>query len=375
MYFTTEKFKRTLKESHTAISRIDAITTGQDVAATLTTMAGTLTQDYDDATRWSLDATLVDPDNRDLGTLQSLLNPLRTVYKAYRGVRYLDGTEESVPCGTYYPTEVKFKEVNGAPTIILKGFDASTRCQDDLATPIYLASGTPVTEAVPAILRAKLPSMQFSIGSMQWTTPTLIMRENIDPWQTSMKLMSSGGNDLHMNRLDVCVSDTRKLTVDPVAVWDFIEGANADFWEPEVSSGNDAYPNVIVVVGDNPAAPNVWGTAWDNDPKSDTYRYGPYGEHVRTIHSEFLTSSEQAYQMAAYWLSKLLGPQNEVTFSAIPNPALDVGDTVTVTRARLGLNMTKMLVSHIELPLDPGGAMTVTCRRSIITDMQGNPVQ
>jgi hypothetical protein len=44
-----------------------------------------------------------------------------------------------------------------------------------------------------------------------------------------------------------------------------------------------------------------------------------------------------------------------------------VGDTVSMTRARLGLFGEKMIVSEIRMPLVADDSMSVTARRSVYT--------
>jgi hypothetical protein len=111
------------------------------------------------------------------------------------------------------------------------------------------------------------------------------------------------------------------------------------------------------------------------DPSSPTYRFSAeYGEHIRTVTSDLVMSNEQATAMARALLSRSLGPQDEVQFTAIPNAALDPGDTVVVTRELLGMNGDRMIVAHFELPLLATEGMPIRCRRSVYTG-EATPVR
>lgn len=372
MYAHTLAFRNTIKQSHVAVTKVYAQQGGQRTVLDVT--AGKIVQSLDDASRWSLDLSIIDTQGRTFDQMRSLLRSRITTYAVSMGVQYSDGTQELLPYGVFYPTAQSFNGRQGSVSVTVKAFDQSSKCQNDLVTPVYITSGQLIVDAVPQILRAKRPKMKFNLPRGSWTTPVLIMQENIDPWQTSLKLMGSTGQDLYLDRLDVCTARARKLQADVVSVWDFTEGVNADFWDPEHNYDDDLVPNVVVVIGDNPAAPGVIGVAFDNDPQSEWYRYGEGGEVVRTFHSEFVLTVPQANQLASYLLSRLLGPQDEVTFTAIRNPALDAGDTVTITCARLGLNNTRMIVSEIEADLVQP-TMNVRCRRSILADSEGNLVR
>jgi hypothetical protein len=252
--------------------------------------------------------------------------------------------------------------------------DSASDCQNALHHPVAIEHNTPINMAIPKLLSPKHPTLQYEFGEVAFSTPALVVPEEGDAWAAAQKLAESAGMKLYINRLDVCTMRPIVTSADRIPSWHFIEGENSDFMQPVRKVQKP--PNVVRVVGTNSSAGSgIFGEAADIDPKSPTYRYGLYGERVRTVKSERVTSSEQATAMAKGVLARMLGSTEEVSISAIPNPALDVGDTVWITRERLGLVEKPMIVVDIRMPLIPGQDMSVTLRRSVLTDEQLGMVQ
>lgn len=376
MQYTSQDFLLALKTSHEVATKVEAIQneTAQQIDFTDASVVYSLT----DSTRSSLDLRIIDYDNRVWAALESLLDPFLTTFRAWRGMKIPStGATERVLLGHYYPNDVNpHSDESGFPVWSLRCFDQADRAQDDLDIPVAIPGGTPVNDAVQTLLATVRPRMQFDLPHSEFTVGPVLFRPRIDPWAEARRLMQSAGADLFMRRDDVCTSATPvQITGPDLAVWHFEEGVNADFWGPERKQSNDgSFPNVVIVQGTNPAVAGITGMAMVDDPQSKLY-VGRF-KRVRTFESEYVTTRAQAGAMARYMLAKLLGPQDDVTLHAIPNPALDVGDVVKCTSTSLGLNATLLVVAHIELPLGADGDMTVTCQRDILSDtIAGSPVR
>jgi hypothetical protein len=305
--------------------------------------------------------------------VRGLVDPYQSVLRPYRGIKFVDGTTELVPLGVFYPDQVSAGEgSNGAVTWKIRAFDASIRAQDELGQALAIPGGTLYTQAVQQVIRRVYPQASFTLGDSRFTTPTLVVDESTIPWTWAQDLGRDYGEDLTTDREGVFTSAPRILQTADAPVWEFVEGEGATSWEPERTIDADKPVNVVEVIGTNSAAPGVYGIAFDNDKSSPTYRYGPNGERKRTFRSEKVVTNAQAEAAARFLLSKLLGKTDQVTLKAIPNPALDAGDTVAAWRARLGLAGDRLLVAHIELPLVAEREMSVTLRRSIMSETTGD---
>jgi len=350
------------------VTRVE-VARGGEAPEQLDFISGSLTIGAEESVRRSATIEVVDTEGL-LGPVNpfDIASPLTAQLNISSGVRYADGTEEVVPCGTVRVTGEDLDEAGGANVLRLACFDESVRAQGKLPRPLAIPNGTNVATAVTTLVADRVPTFHFRIMHTPHVTPALLIREESNAWTEAMELAETAGGELYVDRNNDCVMDPKPLQANDTYVWHFEEGENADFWAPKRRISSDLLPNVVVVVGTHSSlsAP-VRGEAADTDPRSPTYRFGRYGEVVDFIRSEKVFSLEHATALAQARLARELGPSDEVTFSAIPNPALDIGDTIAVTRERLGLDHRRMLVTRMELPLTVEGEMTVTARRSVQT--------
>lgn len=105
-------------------------------------------------------------------------------------------------------------------------------------------------------------------------------------------------------------------------------------------SRTGVYNFVSVTGSSNGANVTPVGYAWDSDPRSPTY-WGPtqtsgemtptpFGSNVNNLSNDLLTTNAQCQAYAVSQLGQQLGLARSLDFTAIPNPALDAGDVVTV---------------------------------------------
>lgn len=373
MQYISDRFRRALRYDHTVYNELTAIQGTQETNLDL--LSSKVVYDYQDATHSSLDAKVIDYQNRAFPEMESLVDPFVSVFRATRGIKFPDGTIEEILLGHYYCDGLDLAgESSGYPVWTLKAFDASVECQDDLESAMGIPA-LPGFQVIERIIKRKLPRARFRLPRTQWNIGPLVVRPDQDPWAEARRLSISLGYNLLFERDDVLTAKVPVLTAEGLdPVWHFEEGVNSDFWSPRRTIDKGAFANVVVVQGNNPNRAGVTGRAQDNDPLSKTF-VGRY-KKVKTITSEYPQSIEQATAMAKLVLSTELGPQDSVTVEAIPNPALEDGDVVWATSARIGLSKTPMIVRHIELPQHADDAMQVTLGRSIITDTEtGTPVR
>lgn len=364
MYKTTDTYRRKIKEDHTSVAYLDVQHGGSSIEQMEIT-GGQVRLEFDTATRRSVTVEIASEYSYE--EMFDLLDPLSSIFRPYRGIKNA-GVTEAIPCGDFYMTNLNVAERSGVPVFKITGYDASVRCMRPIPSPLAIPSGTLFVNAIPPLLRKSLPSLNFRIGQTQWVTPALLLREDSVPWTEARKLANANGQDLWIARDGVCETSARPMEAKRTPDFYFVEGDNATFWDPERDYDAEDYPNHVVVIGNNSTAADVRGEAWDDDPNSETYRYGKYGDRIYTVKSELPLSSEQATAMAKVILSRKLGGQDEVTFRAVPDASIDEADTASITRERMGLSDRRMLVSSANIPFMANEEMQVTCRRTIVTD-------
>jgi hypothetical protein len=74
--------------------------------------------------------------------------------------------------------------------------------------------------------------------------------------------------------------------------------------------------------------PPLWAWAYDSDPASRTYFYGPYGQRVRFYSSQFFTTTAQCQAYADRLLAESLAPRKSLSIGGVPIPFLEAGDPV-----------------------------------------------
>ena len=186
----------------------------------------------------------------------------------------------------------------------------------------------------------------------------------MDVWAEAQKLAQSAGARLFHDRTgQVVLALAGALSDRPVARYAEGDGLLLDVNRKEDS---DTIRNAIVAEN---ADQSIQVEVSDTDPTSPTYSRGRYGRRVYTLKNPYFSSVRQAEQAAATRLAYELGRSETVSFTAAPNPGLDVDEVVTVHRPRAGLVDRGLVVATLTVPLnivdgDAWAPMNVGCRQS-----------
>ena len=119
--------------------------------------------------------------------------------------------------------------------------------------------------------------------------------------------------------------------------------------------------NVQIITGENTSnSEPVRGVAKDLDPKSPTYVNGPFGAVVEEEQRQGVTSTAMAQDAAVGKLRTSRNAIEEVDFEALPNSALEPGDIVDVSKARLRLVDRPLILQTGTIPLRGKSLMQMT---------------
>lgn len=105
----------------------------------------------------------------------------------------------------------------------------------------------------------------------------------------------------------------------------------------------------------------VEAVAYDDDPDSMTYFFGPFGMVPRFYASPVIYTEDQAYSAAVSMLRRSLGLPYGVAGEIAPNPALRPGDPVRFTWD--DGNRELHVWETVELALDEETPMSGTTKR------------
>ena len=367
MWPVSERFRAAVRQSHTVVVSAAAYF-DDSLVADLFPTGGRVSIDSRRAVRRTLSLDLVDADGSLVpgpGGTTGVLSPFGTEVKVFRGVRYTDGTEETVPLGVFVITGVDVSEDSGGRVIKVAGSDRSIRIQRARFTdPYQIASGTAVETAIADLLRSRWADVQVDFPATGATVGARVLGAGADsdPWRAAVDIAGAAGFDLAFDADGVV---RMRAIPDPTATdadETYTDGADAVLLD--VARGFDtstSYNGIIASSEASDVDSPVRAEAWDDDPDSPTYRYGAFGQVPKFYVSSFIRSADQAATAAAAQLQRELGRAEAVEWSQIVNPAHDVLDVVRLSRPALALD-AMLLVDRLDVPLDARGQMKAVAR-------------
>lgn len=338
----TDRFYESIRKSHRIISWIDVIAPDQEVVR-LPAIEGQVDADRTAAFRRKLSCRCIDPTGlitpRNEG---EILTPYGTELRAYRGVRYsdLEDDYEVAALGVFRLSRSSITDNNaGSPIIQLEAFDrARTIARDKFKTPYVIPAGTNSMTALKDIAKMTFPDIVFdTITSAVSNTAPLLHDAGSDPWEAISKLAKSMGCEAYFDvEGRLAVLPPHDVNALPSPDFTYIEGEQNTMLDLTREYNDEGVFNGIIVTGESVGdqLPPVRGEAWDENPTSPTYRYGPYGEVPGFITDNLAKTTEQAQAIAQSQLSLVLGATSRLNITGIVNPSYECGDIVRVKRAK-----------------------------------------
>lgn len=338
----TDRFYEAIRKSHTIISWIDVISPDQEIIR-LPAIDGQVDVDRTAAHRRKLSCQCIDP----LGivtprTEGELLTPYGTELRAYRGVRYSDAEDDYEVCslGVFRLSRSSITDNNtGSPTISLEGFDRSrTIARDKFKVPYVIEPGTNVMQAIKDLAKMTFADCEFdAITSPMETSAPLLYEAGGDPWEAMYKLGVSLGCEVYFD-VDgrLAILPPHDLNALPAPDFTYVEGQGNIMLDLSREYSDEGVFNGIIVTGESVGdeLPPVRDEAWDENPTSPTYRYGPYGEVPGFITDNLAKTEDECKAIARAQLALSLGAAAKLGITGVVNPSYEAGDVVRVKREK-----------------------------------------
>lgn len=338
----TERFYEAIRKSHRVISWVDVIAPDQEVVR-LPAIEGQVDVDRTAAVRRKLTCQCIDP----LGLLTprgegEILTPYGTELRAYRGVRYSDAPDdyEVSNLGIFRLSRSSITDNNaGSPSIQLEGSDrARSISRDKFKVPYVIASGSDAMNALKDIAKQTFADIEFdAITSPVTTTAPLLFEAGGDPWEAIHKLAVSMGCEAYFD-VDgrLAVLPPHEIGALPSPDFTYMEGQGNTMLDLSREYNDEGVYNGVIVTGEalGDQLPPVRGEAWDENPASPTYRYGPYGEVPAFITDNLAKTAGQCATIAQSQLALILGAASRLNITGIVNPSYECGDIVRVKRGK-----------------------------------------
>lgn len=292
------------------------------------------------------------------------LTPYGNEIRLWRGIRLPDGTVEEVPLGVFVIVNVEVQEGASSTTVSVTGSDRSLRISRAKWTEPYAIRSTITETALGELLLDRWLDVDTSFTATGTTIgqATLGTESNADPWADALRLAQSAGHELYFDGNGVAVLEpTRDYdTASPDAV--YLQDEEAMVLDITRSLNADDTYNGVIATGEGTGLDGVYrGEAWDDDPDSPTYRYGPFGQVPRFYSSSLIANADQAQTAADSILSKGKGLTEQINWTQIVDPSLDVGDVVVVVNENTKVNRT-LVLDRLTIPLDPSKPMAAVAR-------------
>ena len=317
-----------------------------------------------DGVRRSARLTIIDEDG-DLvpGAAGDILAPPSEL-RLRRGASAPDGTTATYDLGVFNLSVASVRETGNDLRIEVVAYDRARRVRRNRWTePYVIAAGTNYATAIQELVDDRLPGLTYSFATTAHTTPLVVLGEEAqnDPWADAQKLAEAIGYELYFDSAGIC---TLQPEPDPdTGSPDLVLEDNEDATIVELSKKIDDEPgyNGVIVIGEGTGLDvPVRAEAWDDEPSSPSYYLGDCGRVPRIYRSPLIATQAQADDAAAALLRRELGVLEDVSFSAIANPRLDVSTVVRLVNTR-ALVEANYLIETLSMPLD-GDIMTATTR-------------
>lgn len=353
------RFQAALRNSHKVYEYVDVVSpSNQSVRLHVTT--GSITVDRTAQFRRAAMITCFDPDGSVTPkNAESILGIYGTTVLPYRGIQYSDGTVEVYPLGIYNLANLTVTEANplnaAGTTIQFQAYDQSRAIsRNKFQSPLTIAAGALVTTSIQQIVQMTYPSQQFKSITHHMTNPyALTYAPGDDPWKACNDLASAIGCQIFYDTEGYCVINTPPdISNLGSPDWDYVEGQGCTMTDISAVYTDEPGYNGVVLTGSSTGTddPPVQGQAWDDDPTSPTYRYGPYGQVPYYVTNSLITTVDDANASATSLLNLNLGFASEMDISCWTNPAIDVDDVIKVERSKV--NATgKYVLDSMQLPM------------------------
>ncbi len=369
MYPVTAAFLAALGASHLVSVKAEVLVGGQ-VGATLTgeILAGSkVSAIKGQPIRRSCSLKMID----DTGTLtptdaSALLAPYGNELRLWRGIRYADGTSELASLGVFEITDCHIVDSGAGVAIDISGVDRADEVSRSTLTDITsIAAGINAVTAAQTLISNARSGLTFSLPITSYNTPLLVYAAGDDPWAKAIAIAQMFGGEIFFDASGVCAIQYEPTPYTQAVVQTFIEGSTNTMTDLDRAWTNRSIPNNVIREGAGTGVTTpVRAIAQDINPSSPTFISGKYGTVTDFLSDSKLLTAQQCQDAADAALRLSKGKLEQMLLQGIPNPALDIGDVVSVMRAKLGVGAA-YVIDALTIPLDFAGKMQLTLRRVI----------
>lgn len=369
MEAVSEAFLDAVRQSGKRKTVVDVYygTNTSPIMTDLPVVSGEIRYDRSSAVRASGSLVIGDP------SLLMDLEPWGIEIVIRSGVVYPNGQEELVQMGVFMIDSESFEEAEGRiPTI--EFFDRAQRVSEKslfVSNPAF--PGQLATDVLNALILSPAPGYPTApLWALLYDEDSIVVNPrlpggfyngSVDRWAFVLQIADLlAGSEIFFQRdgdaiLQIPPAITPTTTAAD-AVWtvDADQGDNTGVMiSSSVKVSRENAYNGVLIRGSTPSkagAKQVYGTAYDLDPNSRTYWYGPFGKKRYDTSNQALTTKAQCATAAAKMLKTFNGLSRTCSFGSLINPALSVGDIIEVVN--LDGDSEVYMVETLQIPFGEG---------------------
>lgn len=283
--------------------------------------------------------------------------------RPYRGFAYTHGAAELVPLGRFTP-DTSTAKLDGDGNLTVSAPDPWAKVVEaKLEKPVTTAGGA-AAEAV-RLTREAFTSQPDAVNTVTVDVDATDALWEGDRDKAIQKLVENASAELFFT-VDGKVLCRNQPTLDQTSVWLADASPTGVLTAASREYSRQRIFNVIIVVpadvdGYPPFEPV---TVQDDNPNSPTW-VGKFRKPL-IYSSALIADARHAAQVGVSLLEKYTARARRLTLSAVPNPALETGDVITV-RLPDG-SISPRLVDGFTIPLLVGEAMPLTTRADTLDE-------
>jgi hypothetical protein len=226
-----------------------------------------------------------------------------------------------------------------------------------------MVNGTLET-SLTSLLQNRYPDIVTDFPTTNVTVNQIILGSDsqLDPWKDAVGIAQLVGYDLYFDVKGVCTMRQFPTLDAASVVATYQEGSGTTITELDRNiSTKETYNGVIYSIEGSQVTTPIRVEIWDEDPASPTYRYGVFGSVPTFVTTSLLSTSAEAIKAASLLLNTYIGQQEEIDFSSVVDPSLDVNDVIYVKAEGAKVDRT-VIIDSLEVPLGYTESLTVKTR-------------
>lgn len=370
----SDKFLATLRGAHTAVFRARVCTTyqtGNDPDGTeIPIISGDVQSSASGQIRSTLNLTTSTAWPKDAG---DLLAPYGNEIFVERGIDFGDGAKEWVGLGYYRIDTPEQDQTPNGPVDITASDRMAGIIDGRFLTPRQFVSSQSRGQVLETLISEVYPAALIDWDDTDVRDAPLgrTIVADRDRYATLNDLITSLGKLGYFDHTGTFIVRS-PATVTGAPDWTVDAGARGVMVKMSRSITREGIYNVVVASGEaTDTAPPQWAAVADLSATSPTRYGGPFGPVPRFYSSPFVTTVTQARAAASTLLRKSLGLPYQVKLDAVPNPALEPDDVLSVRypSGPMSLRTEAHIIDTVTIPLDVESAVSLTTRKQYGEDI------